>query len=87
MADEVGPALSEADNELGYQSRCSDRPLACGFLKGSGRKCPIRSRIYDRNRSSGCQDINRRIYGLREASICDSLGFTNTSNYSAQNVF
>jgi len=57
MADEVGPALSEADNELGYQSRCSDRPLACGFLKGSGRKCPIRSRIYDRNRSSGCQDI------------------------------
>jgi len=54
MADEVGPALSKADNKLGYQSRCSDRPSTCGFHKGSDGKRPNRSRIYDRNRSSDC---------------------------------
>gem|GEM_PF-6846156 len=26
MVDEVGPALSKADNKLGYQSRCLGNP-------------------------------------------------------------
>ena len=73
MADEVGPASRKADNSSGYQSRCSDRPSACEFHKGSG-KCPLEAGYTTATVLRAAIRKDCRIYLLRDASIYELLG-------------